>query len=113
MEPTTIKPATSAFPAGVRVLGPVSAEFAQILTSDALQFLATLTRAFSSTRTALLLQREERQARIDAGSLPDFLPETAAIRAADWTVAPVPHDLQDRRVEITGPASDRKMVINA
>ncbi len=83
-----------------------------VLTPEALAFLADLTRHFRARRDDLLRARTERQARLDAGELPDFLAETASIRAGDWQVAPVPADLQDRRVEITGP-TDPKMVINA
>ncbi len=97
---------------GIEILGDVTPEFAEILTPDALAFVAGLQRAFDATRRTLLARRDERQAIIDAGVMPDFLPETAEIRDADWTVAPIPDDLQDRRVEITGPV-DRKMVINA
>ena len=76
-------------------------------------FLAGLAHKFSDRRDELLQAREARQAAIDSGQLPDFLPETAAIREdPSWCVAPVPADMQDRRVEITGP-TDRKMVINA
>jgi malate synthase len=85
---------------------------ADILSADALAFLAALHRRFDERRRALLAARVERQRAFDAGALPDFLPETAAIRAGDWRVAPIPADLMDRRVEITGP-TDRKMVINA
>ncbi|MFN0316513.1 MAG: malate synthase A [Burkholderiales bacterium] len=99
-------------PPGVQVLGTVTPEYAQIITPEALAFLAKLHRNFDQRRLGLLARRVTRQAEIDAGTLPDFLPETAAIRTADWSVAPVPSDLQDRRVEITGP-TDRKMVINA
>ena len=84
----------------------------EILSADALAFVAELHRRFDATRRILLTARVERQARIDAGELPDFLPETREVRESDWRVAPVPADLQDRRVEITGPV-DRKMVINA
>jgi malate synthase len=97
---------------GIEILGDVTSEFANILTPQALDFVAALQRAFNGRRLELLRRRVERQAQIDAGVMPDFLPETAEIRAADWTVAPIPHDLQDRRVEITGPV-DRKMIINA
>ncbi len=97
---------------GIEILGDVPPEFAEILTPDALAFVAGLQRAFDATRRTLLARRDERQAIIDAGVMPDFLPETAEIREADWTVAPIPDDLQDRRVEITGPV-DRKMIINA
>ncbi|MDI3328798.1 MAG: malate synthase A [Alicyclobacillaceae bacterium] len=106
-------PETIAYPAGVQINAPVSPEFAEILTPEALEFVAALHRQFDSTRKALLKKREERQAAIDAGQMPDFLPETEHIRRGDWTIAPVPADLRDRRVEITGPAGDRKMVINA
>ncbi|MCB9444304.1 MAG: malate synthase A [Ardenticatenaceae bacterium] len=90
----------------------VSPEFGEILTPEALGFVTKLERAFGQRRRELLQKRDERQAAIDAGQMPDFLPETAVIRASEWTVAPIPADLQDRRVEITGPV-DRKMVINA
>ena len=90
----------------------VSPEFATILTPEALEFVAELQQAFNGRRLELLARRAERQAQISAGVMPDFLPETADIRAGDWTVAPIPDDLQDRRVEITGPV-DRKMIINA
>ncbi|MCF8564951.1 malate synthase A [Alicyclobacillus tolerans] len=101
------------YPAGVEVLAPVSSQFAEILTPDALAFVAKLARTFDSRRQELLQKRHDREERIHAGELPDFLPETADIRNGDWTIAPLPADLQDRRVEITGPSSDRKMVINA
>ncbi|MGZ8364115.1 MAG: malate synthase A, partial [Caulobacteraceae bacterium] len=84
----------------------------EVLTPDALAFLAELHRRFDSRRRELLHHRVERQARFDAGELPDFLPETKGIREGDWRVAPIPADLLDRRVEITGPV-DRKMIINA
>ncbi|MDQ0189217.1 malate synthase A [Alicyclobacillus cycloheptanicus] len=100
-------------PPGMEILGAYKPEFAEILTPEALQFVAELAREFTPRRDELLKRREERQAEIDAGKLPDFLPETAEIRAGSWTIAGVPDDLQDRRVEITGPSSDRKMVINA
>jgi malate synthase len=84
----------------------------RILTPEALQFVADLVRKFGERRDALLERRREVQASCDAGSRPDFVPETAEVRASDWTVAPLPKDLLDRRVEITGPV-DRKMIINA
>jgi malate synthase len=84
----------------------------RILNSEARSFLTDLSRRFEHRRQELLARRRVRQQDIDAGKLPDFLPETAAIREAGWTVAPIPHDLADRRVEITGPV-DRKMIINA
>ncbi len=86
--------------------------YAAVLTPDALALLADLVRTFRPRVADLLARRRERQARFDAGELPDFLPETAQVRAGDWTVAPLPGDILDRRVEITGP-TDRKMVINA
>ncbi|HEU5370135.1 MAG TPA: malate synthase A [Ktedonobacterales bacterium] len=97
---------------GVEITGPVTPAFAEILTPAALGFVAMLAREFGKRRETLLQARVERQARIDAGQLPDFLPETATIRQSDWTIAPTPADLQDRRVEITGPV-ERKMMINA
>jgi Malate synthase len=97
---------------GIEVRGAVRPEWTTILTPDAVRFVATLTRRFNPTRKELLAMREARQARLDAGETPDFLPETQAIREGDWQVAPPPPDLQDRRVEITGPV-DRKMIINA
>jgi malate synthase len=84
----------------------------EILSPEALAFVAELADAFEVRRRGLLARRRERQAQMDRGARPDFLPETASIRAADWKVAPIPDDLADRRVEITGPV-DRKMVINA
>lgn len=87
--------------------------YEEILTPEALQFIVKLEQKFGDRRLELLARREERQAQIDEGELPDFLPETAHIRKGEWTVAPLPMDLLDRRVEITGPAGDRKMVINA
>ena len=84
----------------------------EILTEQALAFVAGLEREFGQRRKDLLRLREERQDRIAAGEMPDFLSETASIREGDWRVAEVPHDLQNRRIEITGP-TERKMVINA
>jgi len=84
----------------------------QILTPEASAFLTRLAREFEARRQQLLARRRARQQQIDTGQFPDFLPETAHIRQAEWTVAPIPHDLLDRRVEITGPV-DRKMIINA
>jgi malate synthase len=97
---------------GITISGPVAAAYAEILTPEALFFAARLQRAFGARREELLAHRADRQAQLDAGQLPDFLPETRAIRDADWTCAPVPLDIEDRRVEITGPV-DRKMIINA
>jgi Malate synthase len=97
---------------GIEVLGPVRPPYDEILTPDALRFVASLQRAFGARREELLARRVEVQKRIDAGVLPDFLPETVEIRRGDWNVAPIPAMLEDRRVEITGPV-ERKMVINA
>ena len=99
-------------PTGTAIHATVAERYEPILTPDALSFLAALHRDFDARRRSLLSDRVTRQHRIDAGELPDFLPQTAELRAADWTVAPIPADLQDRRVEITGPV-DRKMIINA
>jgi len=105
---TTSKPSFQ----NLEIKGEITPEFAEILTPEALNFVATLVRAFSDRREELLQRRAQRQAEIDAGKMPDFLPETEHIRSGDWTITPVPADLQDRRVEITGPV-ERKMVINA
>ncbi|MFZ9962544.1 MAG: malate synthase A [Burkholderiales bacterium] len=99
-------------PEGVEINGQFTREFAEILTPEAIAFLTKLHRKFDATRKDLLARRVTRQKEIDAGILPNFLPETASIRESDWKVASVPSDLQDRRTEITGP-TDRKMVINA
>jgi malate synthase len=103
---------TAALPQGVEILGKVTPQYAEVLTPQALAFVAGLARKFEARRRELMALRARRQTEFDAGKLPDFLPQTRNIREADWSVAPVPHDLQDRRVEITGP-TDRKMVINA
>ena len=96
----------------VSIGAPLTSAYAQILTTPALDFVARLARAFEPRRRELLARRAERQREFDAGAFPEFLKRTADVRAADWRVAPIPHDLLDRRVEITGPV-DRKMVINA
>ena len=97
---------------GVIVRGPMAEGYETILTPEALAFFAGLQRKYNGRRKELLAARMERQKKFDAGELPDFLPETAAIRDGDWKITGVPADLQDRRVEITGPV-DRKMIINA
>jgi malate synthase len=96
----------------IQVTAPVSDAHKTVLTDEAVTFLKKLSSEFEGRRQELLAKRRERQAKIDSGVLPDFLPETANIRAADWSVASIPADLMDRRVEITGPV-DRKMIINA
>jgi malate synthase len=100
-------------PTGVQILGEVNEEVAEILTTEAIELVASLHRRFDGRRRELLAARAERAARLDGGEEPDFLPETAHIRDdKSWRVAPAPPDLLDRRVEITGPV-ERKMIINA
>jgi malate synthase len=99
-------------PRGIAITGTISKEFAEILTPEALAFVAKLHRSFEARRQELLARRVARQKAFDAGKLPDFLAETQSIREREWSVAAQPRDLLDRRVEITGP-TDRKMVINA
>ncbi len=96
----------------LEVKGQISEGFAEILTEDALQFVSKLHKHFNPTRLQLLENRKSRQAELDQGVKPDFLADTEFIRNGNWEIAPVPADLQDRRVEITGPV-DRKMIINA
>src|SRR5271166_3985798 len=97
---------------GVEILAPFHEGQDRVLTHPALQFIVDLQRHFNSRRVELLAARTERQKRLDAGEKPDFLKETRNIRESEWTVAAIPADLLDRRVEITGPV-DRKMIINA
>jgi len=97
---------------GIAVTASNGSRQDEILSPAALAFLADLQREFNGTRKRLLKLREERQKRLDAGELPDFLADTRHVREGDWRVAPIPADLMDRRVEITGPV-DRKMIINA
>ena len=92
--------------------GPVAGRAAEVLSDEALEFVANLQREFGGRRLDLLRMREERQARLDAGESPEFLSETRSVRESEWKVVSPPKDLQDRRVEITGP-TDRKMIINA
>src|SRR5687768_11765176 len=99
-------------PQGVAISGAITPAFGEILSPEALAFIAKLHRKFESRRQELLAARAARQQEFDDGKLPDFLPETKAVRDADWVIAPQPKDMLDRRVEITGP-TDRKMVINA
>ncbi|TFW11292.1 malate synthase A [Massilia arenosa] len=103
---------TFATPAGMEITGDIKPGYEQILTPEALALVAKLSREFEPRRQQLLAARVERAKRLDAGERPDFLAETAHIRAGDWTIAPIPQALQCRRVEITGPV-ERKMVINA
>jgi len=97
---------------GIEISGRITPEYAEILTPEAVAFAAGLQRRFGGRRTELLALRAKRQQDFDAGKLPDFLAETRAVREGIWVCAPVPADIQDRRVEITGPV-DRKMIINA
>jgi malate synthase len=96
----------------VKLKGPVTGRAAAVLTPEVLEFVAGLQREFGDRRLELLRARDERQARLDAGESPDFLPATKSVRESEWKVAPATKDLEDRRVEITGP-TDRKMLINA
>lgn len=98
---------------GIEIAGVMKPGYETILSVDAIAFLADLERRFGARRRELLAARAARQERFDAGELPNFLPETKDIREGDWKVAPIPKDLLDRRVEITGPVDNRKMVINA
>src|SRR3989441_2463618 len=97
---------------GAEIRAPMIGRDSAILTREALAFLADLHRHFDRTRQDLLHRRAQRQARIDRGDMLDFLPETASVREGSWKIGPLPADLHDRRVEITGP-TDRKMMINA
>jgi len=97
---------------GLAITGPMNPRYAEILSPEACRFLAGILRKFGTRREELLAKRVQRQKEIDGGKLPDFLPETAAIRGGAWRVPPPPPDLLDRRTEITGPV-ERKMVINA
>ena len=98
--------------AGIDLRAPVEGRAHEVITLEALAFVASLHREFDERRRTLLAQRRERQRELDQGALPDFLPATASIRDGDWRVPTAPADLVDRRVELTGPV-DRKMVINA
>jgi malate synthase len=104
---------TTKLPENVEIDGPVSSEYETILTEDALEFVAKITRKFRDRRNEILEERKKEQKRFDNGEKPDFRSETKDIREGDWTVDPVPEDLEDRRVEITGPSSQKNMVVNA
>ncbi|SOC42455.1 malate synthase A [Ureibacillus acetophenoni] len=95
------------------IVGELTEDAKEILTPEALEFIVSLHEKFNARRIELLNYRQERQKRLDAGEKLGFLEETKAVREGNWTIAPLPEDLKDRRVEITGPAVDRKMVINA
>ena len=96
----------------IEIKGTISPGFSEILTTEALRFVANLARKFEATRSKLLKAREIRQNEINQGKMPDFLRETKSIRESDWNVAPIPKDLLERKVEITGPV-ERKMIVNA
>lgn len=102
----------TAYLQGIQIKAVITSVYAEILNPEALTFIADLHRQFNARRLQLLAARTNRQIALDKGKLFDFLPETQAIRQSDWTVAPLPPDLIDRRVEITGPV-ERKMMINA
>src|SRR5215471_11549725 len=108
MEESSIR----SLPEGVEIAGRIARRYDEILTPDALSFVAKLHRSFESARRECLQHRHDRQEALDCGESLDFLSETKHIREGNWSCAPIPRDLQDRRVEITGP-TDRKMVINA
>ncbi len=91
---------TRTFEEGVEVNAPIPDEFAEILTPEAVSFVAGLSREFSGRVDELLAKRTERQERINAGELPDFLPETREIREGDWKIAPIPDDLRERREDL-------------
>lgn len=97
----------------LKIVGELTEQAKEILTPEALEFIVSLHDKFDGRRKELLEKRNEKQKRLDEGEQLNFLRETEEIRKGDWTIAPLPKDLQDRRVEITGPAVDRKMVINA
>ena len=98
-------------PAGVQINAPIKPGYETILTADRWRW-SPVHRAFNSRRQELLKARVARQARIDAGEMPDFLPETTHIRKGEWKIAPLPKALERRRTEITGPV-EAKMIINA
>src|SRR5437773_10039914 len=102
---------TISSPPGIQLRGELAPAFPEIVSPEALAFVAGLQRAFGNRREECLQRRQDRQAALDRGEALDFLPETKSIRERDWTCAPIPEDLRDRRVESTGP-NDRKMVVN-
>src|SRR4028118_35884 len=102
----------SAYGEGIEITKEIPDEYREILSPEAVAFVARLAREFTPRVEERLQARQDRQERINAGEMPDFLPETKDIREGDWKIAPIPDALQDRRVEITG-TPDRKMLINA
>ncbi len=105
-------PQPFSLPPGMVLEGVLPQGSEKVLTPDTLAFVAELVRRFRPQAEQLLERRRDMQRRYDAGERPNFLSATEEIRSSEWTVAPIPADLQDRRVEITGP-TDRKMIINA
>src|SRR3712207_9566290 len=103
---------TRTFAEGVEFTAPIPEEFTGILTPEAVAFVAMLSREFSGRVDELLAKRAERQERLNAGELPDLLPETREIRAGDWRRAPIPDDMRERRVPLPG-APHRKETTNA
>src|SRR6516164_2326004 len=103
---------TTNFNQDVVIRGTMKPGYEKVLTPEAVAFAVEIERKFGAERLRLLARRAEIQRQLDTGWKPDFLPDTKTIREGDWRIAPVPRDIQDRRVEITGP-TDRKMVINA
>src|SRR6184192_636859 len=103
---------TISSPPGIQLRGELAPAFPEIVSPEALAFVAKLQRAFGNRREECLKRRQDRQAALDRGEALDFLPEAKSIGESDWRCASIPADLRDRRVEITGP-TDRKMVINA
>src|SRR6476660_3092434 len=99
-------------PEEMKINAPFQADYKEILTPEALHFIRALHLRFNPRRKNLLAERQLVQQKIDKGWRPGFIPETAVIRDSQWLISPVPADLKDRRVEITGPV-DRKMIINA
>ena len=112
MQQSRMKDGEETWETAIEIAGPAVPGLDEILSAEAVAFVAMLERRFGAERRRLLAARAQFQARIDAGENPAFRPETKAIRESDWTIAGTPDDLADRRVEITGPV-DRKMIINA
>src|ERR687893_1384717 len=101
----------SAYGEGIEITKEVPDEYREIMSPEAVAFVAKLAREFTPRVEERLQARQDRQERINAGEMPDFLPETKDVREGDWKIAPIPDALQDRRGEITGPP-DRKKLIN-
>src|ERR687893_217772 len=101
---------TRTYAEGVEFTAPISDQFGEILTPEAVAFVAMLAREYSGRVDELLAKRAERQERINAGEMPDFLPETREVREGDWKIAPIPDALQDRRGGITRPPDREKLI---